>query len=51
MKFLFKLFLWRIGLLKKDICPYCKKRLVEHYGEREYTRTYDCYTKRCRFNE
>jgi hypothetical protein len=50
MKFLLKLFLWRIGLLKKDICPYCKKRLVEHYGEGSLV-TYDCYTKRCKFNE
>lgn len=46
----FKLLLWKIGLLKKDKCPYCKKELFEHYSEDSLI-NYDCYTKNCLFNE
>jgi hypothetical protein len=48
----FKMFLWSIGLLKENICPYCKKEMEEHYIKVDSfgNECWKCKTKDCEFN-
>jgi len=47
----FKLLLWKLGLLKSNICPYCGAKLLEKgYLKDGFIQAYKCINKDCKFN-